>query len=114
MCVVCWQLPTIRHWTEDREGDASESWVAGGAQERNRRRDRLLRAQVLNRILGYYNLRVEDWVGAIYRLTDAKGSTALVQDLGELWPAVENMAGRRIDPLDPKLIAALHRDQPVE
>ena len=114
MCVVCWQLPTIRHWTEDRETHTSDSQVAGGVQERNRRRDRLRRAQVLNRILGYYRLRVEDWEGAIYRLSDAKGSTTLVQDLGELWPAAEKLAGRRIDPLDPQLVAALHRDRQIE
>ncbi len=114
MCVVCWQLPTIQHWTEDREVDASDRRVAGGVHERNRRRERLLRAQVLNRILSYYGLRVDDWMGAIYKLTDAKGSTVLVQDLGELWPAAEKLAGRRIDPLDPQLVAALHRDQQVE
>ena len=114
MCLVCWQLPTIQHWTEDRDVHASDSWVAGGVQERNRRRERLQRAKVLNRILGYYGLRVEDWVGAIYRLTDAKGSTALVQDLGELWPAVEKLAGCRIDPLDPHLVEALNRDCQVE
>ena len=114
MCVVCWQLPTIQHWTEDREIHASDSWVAGGVQDRNRRRERLRRAQVLNRILGYYGLRVDDWVGAIYRLSDAKGSTVLVQDLGELWPAAEKLAGRRIDPLDPQLVTAMHGDQQVE
>ena len=114
MCLVCWQLPTIQHWTEDRDVDGSDTGVAGGARERNRRRERLLRAQVLNRILGYYGLHVEDWVGAIYRLTDAKGSTALVQDLGELWSAAERLAGRRIDPLDPQLVTAMHRDQQAE
>ena len=114
MCLVCWQLPTIKHWTEDRDVEASDTGVAGGARERNRRRERLLRAQVLNRILGYYGLRVEDWVGAIYKLSDAKGSTVLVQDLGELWPAAERLAGRRIDPLDPQLVTAMHRDQQAE
>ena len=87
---------------------------------RNRRLERLQRAQVLNRILRYYGLRVDDWIGTIYpqgvsvELSDAKGSTALVQDLGELWPAVEKLAGCRIDPLDPHLVTAMHRDQQAE
>ena len=114
MCLVCWQLPTIEHWTEDRDIHASDMGFAGSPQERKRRRERLLRVQVLNRILTYYGLRVENWVGAIYRLADSKGSTALVQNLGELWPAVEKLAGRRIDPLDPHLVEALHHDQQVE
>ena len=114
MCLVCWQLPTIQHWTENRDVDASGTGLAGSPDARNRQRERLARAQVLNRVLRYYGLRVEDWVGALYKLVDSKGSTVLIQNLGELWPAAEKLAGRRIDPLDPNLVDALHRDQQVE
>ena len=114
MCVVCWQLHTIQHWTEHRDVHTSGGGLAGSTREGNRRRERLLRAQVLNRILKYYGLRVEDWVGAIYRLADSKGNTALVQNLGELWPAAEKLADQRIDPLDPQLVKTLHRDQQGE
>ena len=114
MCLVCWQLPTIEHWTEDRDVHASGTGHAGSPTARNRQRERLLRAQVLTQILEYYGLRVEDWVGALYKLVDSKGSTVLIQNLGELWPAAEKLAGRRIDPLDPHLVDALQHNQQVE
>ena len=38
---------------------------------------------------------------------DGKGRSELVQDLGDLWPAAEKLAGRPLDPLDPALLDAL-------
>ena len=40
-------------------------------------------------------------------LSDRKGKTVLVQDLGALWPAAQQLAGRRLDPLDPWLLDVL-------
>ena len=116
MCLVCWQLPTIQHWTENRDTQASDNRIAGGAPERNRRLERLQRAQVLNRILRYYGLRVDDWIGTIYRLSPnpamGHGWTIVRTAEGELQPWSRTLAscgrplkswtGCRIDPLDPQ------------
>ena len=40
-------------------------------------------------------------------LSNRKGSTVIIQDLGRLWPAAEQLVGRSLDPLDPQLIEAL-------
>ena len=35
------------------------------------------------------------------------GRSALVENVGELWPEAERLAGRPLDPLDPGLLAAM-------
>ena len=112
MCVLCWQFLTEDHWTERHYGGDDSATVDGDAtagddREHIRRRDWRRRTQVLNHILGAYGLRLEDWQSRSYVLSDRKGSTIIVQDLGGLWRAAEQLVGRSLDPLDPQLIEAL-------
>jgi hypothetical protein len=58
-----------------------------------------------------YGLRLNDWNGSKYILSDKKGRSLIVQDLGSLWPAVEKLLGRPIDPLDPSLHDALKQQE---
>lgn len=90
MCALCGVLLS-EHWAE-REGGA---------------RARAFRVRLLNRVLDHFGLSLDDWGGAVYTLRDRKGAAAVVADLGSLWTEAERMAGRPLDPLDPKLIAAL-------
>jgi hypothetical protein len=71
------------------------------------RRERVLRVGILNRVLGHFGLELGDWSGRVYVLRDRKGKSAVVDDLGSLWIAAEQLAGRPLDPLDPALVAAL-------
>ncbi len=80
-------------------------WAETGAS----RRERLLRVGLLNRVLANFGLGLSDWSGALYLLRDAKGRTAVVEDLGSLWRQAEELAGRKLDPLDPGLVTALAR-----
>jgi hypothetical protein len=80
-----------------------EHWATLGDD----RRARLLRARALGRVLEHYGLDVRDWGAGALVLTDRKGATAVVDDLGGLWTAAEKMVGRPLDPLDPALLAAL-------
>jgi hypothetical protein len=90
MCVLCGVLLN-EHWAEQEGG----------------RRGRVLRVQLLNQVLAFYGLRLDDWGGRIWVLRDAKGRSAVVADLGSLWVKAEELAGRTLDPLDPELVAAL-------
>jgi hypothetical protein len=92
MCTLCGVLLTS-HWAERDSG----------------RRERVLRVRLLNRVLAHFGLELGDWSGRVYLLRDRKGKTAVVDDLGSLWAAAERLAGRPLDPLDPALLAALHR-----
>ncbi len=89
MCALCGVLLTD-HWAEK-----------GGA------RGRAFRVRLVNRVLAHYGLALDDWSGAVYTLRDRKGSAVVVSDLGSLWSEAEKLAGRRLDPLDPALVAAL-------
>ena len=108
MCVLCWQFLTESHWTDRRfEDHTPTTAMAGSDHERARRRARHHRTRVLNQILTHYGLRLDDWHSRSYVLSDRKGKTAIVQDLGALWPTAQQLAGRLLDPLDPWLLARL-------
>lgn len=113
MCVLCGEFVAQPHWSdrhvEDRARE-SEANAGGFDYQRERRRDRVRRASLANRVLAHYGLKVRDWDGSKYLLSDGKGRSELVQDLGSLWPAATKLAGRAPDPLDPALLAALSRD----
>jgi hypothetical protein len=90
MCALCGVLISD-HWAE-REGG---------------QRTRIFRLQLLNRVLGHFGLRLDDWSGRVYVLRDRTGRTAVVSDLGSLWTEAERLLGRPLDPLDPALVRAL-------
>jgi hypothetical protein len=90
MCALCGVLLN-EHWAEQDGG----------------RRARAARARLLNRVLEYFGLRLDDWAGRVYVLRDRKGRSVVVSDLGALWLEAERLAGRPLDPLDPELVRAL-------
>jgi hypothetical protein len=92
MCSLCGML-LQSHWAEEGTG----------------RRGRIFRVRLVNRVLAHYGLELADWGGRVYVLRDRKGKSAVVDDLGGLWVEAERMAGRRLDPLDPALLAVLRR-----
>jgi hypothetical protein len=90
MCALCNVLLST-HWAEQGES----------------RRDRVLRTRFLQRLLAHFGLSLSEWAGSVYLLSDRKGSTAVVQDIGALWSTAQRLAGRPLDPLDPDLLASL-------
>ena len=111
MCVLCGRdFVSQAHWTDRHLEDRARS--SGGdplEYQRDRRRERIHRAAIANKVLRHYGLRVQEWSGSKYLVRDGKGRSELVQDLGSLWPAAERLAGRPLDPLDPALHEALLR-----
>jgi hypothetical protein len=90
MCSLC-NVLVSDHWAEQEGG----------------RRGRVFRVRLLNRVLSFYGLRLDDWSGRVWVLRDLKGRSVVVRDLGSLWLEAERLAGRRLDPLDPELVASL-------
>ena len=88
MCALCGVL-TSEHWAEE-----------GG------RRGRVFRARLLSRVLDSFGLDLGAW-GQSYVLRDRKGRAVVVDDLTSVWVEAEKLAGRKLDPLDPDLLAAL-------
>jgi hypothetical protein len=105
MCVLCNGAILQVHWTDRRNVEGSA--IPGEDQLRFYRRERLHRASRANRILCHYGLKVEDWNGSKFVLSDRKGRQEIIDDLGGLWPAAEGLVGHKLNPLDPALIAKL-------
>ena len=90
MCGLCGVL-LQEHWAEGEGG----------------RRARVFRVGLLNRVLGHFRLHLDDWGGRVYVLSDRKGRSVVVSNLGTLWAEAERLCGRPLDPLDPELVRAL-------
>ena len=104
MCLLCGEFVSGAHWTDRHVEDRARALGADdGGYTRERRRDRAHRASLANEVLKHYGLRVKDWGGSKYVLSDGKGNSELVGDLGSLWPAATKLARRPLDPLDPAL-----------
>jgi hypothetical protein len=90
MCALCNVLMSS-HWAE--QGDS--------------RRARVLRTRFLQRLLAHFGLSLDEWAGSVYVLSNRKGNTSIVHDIGTLWISAQALVGRPLDPLDPDLLESL-------
>jgi len=104
MCSLCGVLGTNDHWTD---AVARPGVYTRNAEGSDRRRERANRVRVANRVLGLFGLRLADWQGTSFILSTRTGKTAIIDDLGHLWPAAERLAGRTCDPREPAVIARM-------
>ncbi|MFT2742257.1 hypothetical protein ACMWP4_00365 [Helicobacter pylori] len=123
MCVLCGELIRSFHWTDGTDGtDGSGSYendenlkgqntlVSANENAREHKRARLKRVGLLNRILVFYGLKIDDWQGTKFVLRDKKGQSVIVNDLGDLWDKAQKLAKKEIDALDSHLLAFLNQN----
>ncbi|WP_187928908.1 hypothetical protein [Helicobacter pylori] len=123
MCVLCGELISSFHWTDENYGtDKSDSYgsdenlrkpnalISTNENARERKRARLKRVGLLNQILAFYGLKIGDWQGTKFVLRDKKGQSVIVNDLGDLWGKAQNLAKKEIDALDSNLLAFLNQN----
>ncbi|MGN8404281.1 hypothetical protein ACR9KB_05460 [Helicobacter pylori] len=123
MCVLCWELISSFHWTDENYGtNKSDSYgsdenlrkpnavISANENARERKRARLKRVGLLNQILAFYGLKIDDWQGAKFVLHDKKGQSVIVNDLGDLWDKAQNLAKKEMDALDSNLLAFLNQN----
>lgn len=94
MCSACGFPAVPGHWTE-----------AGLPGMAERLRYRFRRADVLKRVLAPYGLDAHD--GGLVpgiQISNRSGHEVIARDLAEVWQAVEKLAGRPVDPLDPRFL----------
>jgi hypothetical protein len=96
MCVLCTEATIQIHWT-DRQ--------LSGYSLQTRRQDHNYRVQLLNKVLSYYGLNVDNWNGVKFIIRDKKGRSEIVQDLAELWEKANGLVKNDLDPLDEGFIA---------
>lgn len=95
MCSICGFPAAPGHWTE-----------AGASEAPDRLRARFRRGQVLNAVLRSYGVSAHD--GGVVpgiQLASFSGAQSIVPDLEAVWPEVERLTGRVVDPLDPRFTA---------
>ena len=107
MCALCGVLGGAEHWTD--------AVARPGVYTRNidavsRRRERTHRVAAANRVLWHYRLRLADWQGGAFLLSNATGKTEIVDNLAHLWAAAERLLGRPCDPLDAGLVAHMEAE----
>ncbi|WRG22179.1 hypothetical protein E5E38_05215 [Helicobacter pylori] len=123
MCVLCGELISSFHWTDENYGtNGSDSYeidenlrepnvlISANENARERKRARLKRVGLLNQILAFYGLKIGDWQGAKFVLCDKKGQSVIVNDLGDLWDKAQNLAKKEMDALDSHLLAFLNQN----
>jgi hypothetical protein len=103
MCGLCGILGPDEHWTDS---DATLKQRTGAE---TRRRERAHQVALTNRILGHYGLKMADWQGTAFVVSNRTGASEVIDHFAALWPTAEKMAKKTCDPLDPGLIAALRR-----
>ncbi len=120
MCVLCGELISSFHWTDGTYGSDSceidenlkepNTLISANENARERKRVRLKRVRLLNQILAFYGLKINDWQGAKFVLCDKKGQSVIVNDLGDLWDKAQNLAKKEMDVLDSHLLAFLNQN----
>ncbi|MGL2841716.1 hypothetical protein ACQKAC_02065 [Helicobacter pylori] len=123
MCVLCGELISSFHWTDENYGtNGSDSYeidenlrepnvlISANENARERKRARLKRVGLLNQILAFYGLKIGDWQGTKFVLCDKKGQSVIVNDLGDLWDKAQNLAKKKMDALDSNLLAFLNQN----
>jgi hypothetical protein len=107
MCGICGELRFHTHWTERIPWVKDEEVESGGEVARVARRLRVRRALIVGGILAPYGLTVRYWEGGKYIISDMKGQSVIVNDLAGLWPWIEKLLGKPVDPLDERLLEYL-------
>ncbi len=114
MCVLCGELISSFHWTDSYENDENlkgqNALISANENARECKRARLKRVGLLNQILAFYGLKMDDWQGAKFVLHDKKGQSVIVNDLGDLWDKAQNLAKKEMDALDSHLLAFLNQN----
>ncbi|MCQ2659931.1 hypothetical protein JT076_00680 [Helicobacter pylori] len=120
MCVLCGELISSFHWSDENYGSDSyeidenlrepNALISTNENARERKRARLKRVRLLNQILAFYGLKINDWQGAKFVLCDKKGQSVIVNDLGDLWGKAQKLAKKEMDALDSNLLAFLNQN----
>lgn len=95
MCGLCGLLGGDQHWITKEENPLP------------RRQQRYAVIRLANEVLRGYGLQLMDFQGSAYVLSTLTGRQEVLDDIGAVWMAAQQLSRRPIDPLDPALLAAL-------
>ena len=104
MCGLCgfWQSKT--HWSM-RSQNPKVFGAIGHSSDLMR--ERLHQAAVLNRVTRAFGVSVRDWEASRWVLDSVNGGCEVVDSIAAMWPAIETLSKRKVDPLSSALLEAL-------
>ena len=105
MCEVCAIFGAGEHWS-DFARMRNDRFPFGEIQAYRRERKR--RIEILNRLIAPLDLQCEDWDGEALSIIDRHGRSRIAPTLTDVWPAIEALGGRTIDPLETELAEPAH------
>ncbi|KAA6224819.1 MULTISPECIES: hypothetical protein [unclassified Campylobacter] len=108
MCVLCGEMISFFHWSDTNFKD-KKSLITAGENQKDRMKTRLQKVAILNKILEFYALKLADWQGSKYILSNKKGQNVIVNDLGDLWFKASELEKCEFDALDENLLNFLKR-----
>lgn len=101
MCSLCGILGCDDHWTHS----VARPGVFTRATDRHSRRSEgTRRVAAANRVLSFRRIKLEEWQGASFVVSNATGASSVFEAFSHLWPEAEALCSRDIDPLDDALI----------
>jgi hypothetical protein len=101
MCGLCGTLGQV-DWT-----DRSASPEAFPGELPRLQAERQQMAALVSRVLAVEGLRLSVWQGSGYVLRSATGKQTVLASLTQVWSEAERMLGRPVDPLSPRVAAAM-------
>lgn len=106
MCSLCGILGCDDHWTS---AVARPGVYTRNTDRLSRRREAANRMKLANALLEPHRLKLAEWQGTSYVLSNPTGSSRVFESLAHLWPEAEAMSGRDFDPLDPDFLGRLRQ-----
>ncbi|KGI56105.1 hypothetical protein [Campylobacter sp. MIT 97-5078] len=109
MCILCGELISSFHWS-DVSFKEEKANISAGENQKERQRSRLKRAKLLGLVLAFYGLSIKEWQNSKFILSDKKGKSLIVNDLGDLWLKAEELSSKPIDIFDLNFINFLKQN----
>lgn len=108
MCGLCGVWRGKGHWSARTENPRA---FAASREPANLMRERTQQLQALNRVTRPFGVSVRDWEATQWIAASQSGASEVVATVADLWPAVERLARRKVDPLAMAFLDALrHAD----
>ena len=101
MCGLCGVWRGKGHWSARAQNPAI---FAATRDESNPLRERFHQMAFVNRVIRHLGVSVRDWEGVQWIVESANGGSEIVADIAALWPAVERVSRRKLDPLSLPLL----------
>lgn len=100
MCGLCGVFAAEGHWTDALVHQGGTALAA-----------RLQHCEAVSHVLSHFGVALRPW-GGRYLLSNRTGRTMVLDHIGALWRAVEDLSGQPCDPLEPTLVSLVSANVP--